>query len=87
MASWLGVVSFTVGSIFLPPAGFPHHKHQAQRMDEAYLTVNNELDAEVVVSWMSERCYQVGLTHAVCGCMTCSDDDDDVVVLIRTAVC
>ncbi|XP_068448039.1 heparan-alpha-glucosaminide N-acetyltransferase isoform X2 [Clinocottus analis] len=27
-------------------------------MDEATLTVNNELDAEVVVSWVSERCYQ-----------------------------
>ncbi|XP_044045519.1 heparan-alpha-glucosaminide N-acetyltransferase isoform X2 [Siniperca chuatsi] len=26
-------------------------------MDEAFLTVNNELDHEVVVSWMSERCY------------------------------
>lgn len=28
-------------------------------MDEAILTVNNELDIELVVSWMSERCYQV----------------------------
>ncbi|KAI3353255.1 hypothetical protein L3Q82_019793 [Scortum barcoo] len=27
-------------------------------MDEAFLTVNNELDSQVVVSWMSERCYQ-----------------------------
>ncbi|XP_040892933.1 heparan-alpha-glucosaminide N-acetyltransferase isoform X2 [Toxotes jaculatrix] len=27
-------------------------------MDEALLTVSNELDTEVVVSWMSERCYQ-----------------------------
>ncbi|XP_023274896.1 heparan-alpha-glucosaminide N-acetyltransferase isoform X2 [Seriola lalandi dorsalis] len=27
-------------------------------MDEAVLTVNNDLDIEVVVSWMSERCYQ-----------------------------
>ncbi|XP_073323577.1 heparan-alpha-glucosaminide N-acetyltransferase isoform X2 [Pagrus major] len=27
-------------------------------MDEASLTVINELDTEVVVSWMSERCYQ-----------------------------
>uniref|UniRef100_A0A8C4IPA7 Heparan-alpha-glucosaminide N-acetyltransferase n=1 Tax=Dicentrarchus labrax TaxID=13489 RepID=A0A8C4IPA7_DICLA len=39
-------------------AGFPHHKHIALKMDEALLTVNNELDSEVVVSWMSERCYQ-----------------------------
>uniref|UniRef100_A0A8C4IJP5 Heparan-alpha-glucosaminide N-acetyltransferase n=1 Tax=Dicentrarchus labrax TaxID=13489 RepID=A0A8C4IJP5_DICLA len=41
-------------------SGFPHHKHIALKMDEALLTVNNELDSEVVVSWMSERCYQVG---------------------------
>ncbi|XP_034748638.1 heparan-alpha-glucosaminide N-acetyltransferase isoform X4 [Etheostoma cragini] len=27
-------------------------------MDEAILTVNNDLDTEVVVSWMSERCFQ-----------------------------
>ncbi|KAM7419151.1 hypothetical protein PAMA_016327 [Pampus argenteus] len=27
-------------------------------MDEASLRVNNELDTDVVVSWMSERCYQ-----------------------------
>ncbi|KAM4584289.1 heparan-alpha-glucosaminide N-acetyltransferase isoform 2-T3 [Odontesthes bonariensis] len=27
-------------------------------MDEALLTVNNELDTEVLVSWRSERCYQ-----------------------------
>uniref|UniRef100_A0A8C4NZP7 Heparan-alpha-glucosaminide N-acetyltransferase n=1 Tax=Dicentrarchus labrax TaxID=13489 RepID=A0A8C4NZP7_DICLA len=39
-------------------SGFPHHKHIALKMDEALLTVNNELDSEVVVSWMSERCYQ-----------------------------
>lgn len=54
---------------FLPAAGFPHHKHQVLRMDEASLTVYNELDSEVLVSWMSERCYQVGLTHTYC--MTC----------------
>ncbi|XP_041789111.1 heparan-alpha-glucosaminide N-acetyltransferase isoform X1 [Chelmon rostratus] len=39
-------------------SGFPHHKHIVLRMDEAVLTVNNELDTEVVVSWMSEHCYQ-----------------------------
>ena len=32
-------------------------------MDEAFLTVNNELDTDVVVSWMSEHCYKVG-SHA-----------------------
>ncbi|CAL8328669.1 unnamed protein product [Lota lota] len=27
-------------------------------MDEAFLTVNNELEAKLVVSWMSNHCYQ-----------------------------
>ncbi|KAM4604387.1 heparan-alpha-glucosaminide N-acetyltransferase isoform 2-T2 [Polymixia lowei] len=27
-------------------------------MDEAFLTINNELDTEIVVSWMSDHCYQ-----------------------------
>ncbi|KAA8594883.1 hypothetical protein FQN60_012018 [Etheostoma spectabile] len=39
-------------------SGLSHHKHIVLRMDEAILTVNNELDTEVVVSWMSERCFQ-----------------------------
>ncbi|TKS68112.1 Heparan-alpha-glucosaminide N-acetyltransferase [Collichthys lucidus] len=39
-------------------SGSPHHKHQVLKMDEASLTVYNELDSEVLVSWMSERCYQ-----------------------------
>ncbi|XP_034748631.1 heparan-alpha-glucosaminide N-acetyltransferase isoform X3 [Etheostoma cragini] len=39
-------------------AGLSHHKHIVLRMDEAILTVNNDLDTEVVVSWMSERCFQ-----------------------------
>ena len=30
-------------------------------MDEAFLKVNNELEIELVVSWMSNHCYQVGL--------------------------
>ncbi|XP_034387135.1 heparan-alpha-glucosaminide N-acetyltransferase isoform X1 [Cyclopterus lumpus] len=42
----------------ISPPGLSHHKHKALKMDEAILTVNNELDAEVVVSWVSERCYQ-----------------------------
>ncbi|XP_070683667.1 heparan-alpha-glucosaminide N-acetyltransferase isoform X2 [Pempheris klunzingeri] len=38
-------------------------------MDTAFLTVNNELDTDLVVSWMSERCYQclyqqLGVVHA-----------------------
>uniref|UniRef100_A0A669ETS7 Heparan-alpha-glucosaminide N-acetyltransferase n=1 Tax=Oreochromis niloticus TaxID=8128 RepID=A0A669ETS7_ORENI len=35
-----------------------HHKHLSLKMDEAQLTVNNELSYEVQVSWMSQRCYQ-----------------------------
>lgn len=47
---------------FLSSAGFSYHKHTVLKMDEAFLRVNNELDTEVVVSWMSERCYQVSYT-------------------------
>uniref|UniRef100_A0A8D0AYV5 Heparan-alpha-glucosaminide N-acetyltransferase n=1 Tax=Sander lucioperca TaxID=283035 RepID=A0A8D0AYV5_SANLU len=39
-------------------SGLSHHNHIILRMDEAILTVNNELATEVVVSWMSERCFQ-----------------------------
>ncbi|KAM7010060.1 heparan-alpha-glucosaminide N-acetyltransferase [Tautogolabrus adspersus] len=39
-------------------SGFPHQKHIVLKMDEALLTVNNEVDAELVVSWVSDRCYQ-----------------------------
>ncbi|XP_031602939.1 heparan-alpha-glucosaminide N-acetyltransferase isoform X1 [Oreochromis aureus] len=35
-----------------------HHKYPSLKMDEAQLTVNNELSYEVQVSWMSQRCYQ-----------------------------
>ncbi|XP_031727819.1 heparan-alpha-glucosaminide N-acetyltransferase isoform X1 [Anarrhichthys ocellatus] len=39
-------------------SGLSHKKHISLKMDEAILTVNNELDSDVVVSWVSERCYQ-----------------------------
>ncbi|XP_074519147.1 heparan-alpha-glucosaminide N-acetyltransferase isoform X1 [Halichoeres trimaculatus] len=39
-------------------SGIQHYKHIALKMDEALLTVHNELNTEVVVSWVSERCYQ-----------------------------
>ncbi|XP_035026455.2 heparan-alpha-glucosaminide N-acetyltransferase isoform X1 [Hippoglossus stenolepis] len=39
-------------------SGSTHHKHRVLKMDEAFLRVNNELGTEVVVSWVSERCYQ-----------------------------
>uniref|UniRef100_A0A8C7L395 Heparan-alpha-glucosaminide N-acetyltransferase n=1 Tax=Oncorhynchus kisutch TaxID=8019 RepID=A0A8C7L395_ONCKI len=40
------------------PSCHPHHKAAVVKMDEASLTVNNELDAEMVVSWLSDHCYQ-----------------------------
>uniref|UniRef100_A0A673AL03 Heparan-alpha-glucosaminide N-acetyltransferase-like n=1 Tax=Sphaeramia orbicularis TaxID=375764 RepID=A0A673AL03_9TELE len=43
---------------FLTAASFPHHKHIVQKMDEAFLAVNNELNTDITVSWVSERCYQ-----------------------------
>ncbi|CAL8331796.1 unnamed protein product [Merluccius merluccius] len=36
----------------------PHRRSPSLKMDEAFLTVNNELEAELVVSWMSNHCYQ-----------------------------
>ncbi|KAK2919021.1 hypothetical protein Q8A73_003392 [Channa argus] len=39
-------------------SGLPQHQHTVLKMDEAFLTVKNELDTEVAVSWVSERCYQ-----------------------------
>ncbi|XP_072239418.1 heparan-alpha-glucosaminide N-acetyltransferase isoform X1 [Leuresthes tenuis] len=49
------VVPLTAG---MSQTDSPHHKHWTLKMDEALLTVNNELDNEVLVSWRSERCYQ-----------------------------
>ncbi|XP_070998831.1 heparan-alpha-glucosaminide N-acetyltransferase-like [Oncorhynchus clarkii lewisi] len=40
------------------PLCHPRHKAAVVKMDEASLTVNNELDAEMVVSWLSDHCYQ-----------------------------
>uniref|UniRef100_A0A665WYQ0 Heparan-alpha-glucosaminide N-acetyltransferase n=1 Tax=Echeneis naucrates TaxID=173247 RepID=A0A665WYQ0_ECHNA len=40
------------------PVGFSHHKQRALKMDEAHLTVNNDLSTDVVVSWTSQHCYQ-----------------------------
>ncbi|XP_071757941.2 heparan-alpha-glucosaminide N-acetyltransferase isoform X1 [Centroberyx gerrardi] len=44
-------------------SGSHHRKATALKMDEAFLTVNNELGDEVVVSWMSEHCYQCLYQH------------------------
>ncbi|KAM3864849.1 heparan-alpha-glucosaminide N-acetyltransferase [Diretmus argenteus] len=43
--------------------GSSHHMLKAPKMDEAFLTVNNELATEVAVSWMSEHCYQCLYQH------------------------
>ncbi|MED6293040.1 hypothetical protein CHARACLAT_006726 [Characodon lateralis] len=37
---------------------FHHPKHVVLKMDEALLTVSNDLETKVLVSWRSERCYQ-----------------------------
>nr|XP_033481018.1 LOW QUALITY PROTEIN: heparan-alpha-glucosaminide N-acetyltransferase [Epinephelus lanceolatus] len=39
-------------------SGHPHRRRIVLKMDEASLTVSNELDTEVVVYWVSQRCYQ-----------------------------
>lgn len=46
--------------LFLSTVGLSQSKqHLNLKMDEAFLTVINELDTEVAVSWVSQRCYQV----------------------------
>ncbi|KAJ8000548.1 hypothetical protein DPEC_G00181250 [Dallia pectoralis] len=40
------------------PSRHPRHKTTALKMDEASLTVINELDSEMFVSWLSDHCYQ-----------------------------
>ncbi|XP_061101533.1 heparan-alpha-glucosaminide N-acetyltransferase isoform X2 [Conger conger] len=36
----------------------PHRKATLLKMDEAALTINNELQSQIVVSWLSDHCYQ-----------------------------
>lgn len=36
----------------------PRRKSTVQKMDEASLTINNELESEMVVSWLSDHCHQ-----------------------------
>uniref|UniRef100_A0A3P8Y0A1 Heparan-alpha-glucosaminide N-acetyltransferase catalytic domain-containing protein n=1 Tax=Esox lucius TaxID=8010 RepID=A0A3P8Y0A1_ESOLU len=40
------------------PSRHPRRKAATLKMDEASLTVNNELDSEMFVSWLSDHCYQ-----------------------------
>ncbi|KAJ8411089.1 hypothetical protein AAFF_G00181240 [Aldrovandia affinis] len=40
------------------PLSHPHRKSIVLKMDEATLTINNELQREIVVSWLSDHCFQ-----------------------------
>uniref|UniRef100_A0AAY4BMV2 Heparan-alpha-glucosaminide N-acetyltransferase catalytic domain-containing protein n=1 Tax=Denticeps clupeoides TaxID=299321 RepID=A0AAY4BMV2_9TELE len=40
------------------PSSRPHRKSPALKMDEATLTVHNELQSEMMVSFLSDHCYQ-----------------------------
>ncbi|XP_029706224.1 heparan-alpha-glucosaminide N-acetyltransferase-like [Takifugu rubripes] len=42
----------------LSNASLPGHKRTVPGMDKASLTVQSELDSDVMVSWVSEHCYQ-----------------------------
>ncbi|XP_067434510.1 heparan-alpha-glucosaminide N-acetyltransferase isoform X2 [Thunnus thynnus] len=54
------VVAVFVGPLTaeMSTSGFSYRKHTVLKMDEAFLRVHNELDMNLVVSWISERCYQ-----------------------------
>uniref|UniRef100_A0A8C9TEY7 Heparan-alpha-glucosaminide N-acetyltransferase n=1 Tax=Scleropages formosus TaxID=113540 RepID=A0A8C9TEY7_SCLFO len=36
----------------------PHHRSTVLKMDEASLTVNNELQSDIVLSWLSDHCFR-----------------------------
>ncbi|XP_023188882.1 heparan-alpha-glucosaminide N-acetyltransferase [Xiphophorus maculatus] len=59
------VIAVCVGPLMaeISAPDFGHSKHVAVKMDEALLTVSNELETEVLVSWRSERCYQCLYQH------------------------
>uniref|UniRef100_A0A3P9KEB8 Heparan-alpha-glucosaminide N-acetyltransferase n=1 Tax=Oryzias latipes TaxID=8090 RepID=A0A3P9KEB8_ORYLA len=58
------IIAVVVVAVFVAPLtaesklALHHRKHLALKMDEALLTVSNELNSSVLVSWKSERCYQ-----------------------------
>ncbi|XP_060917218.1 heparan-alpha-glucosaminide N-acetyltransferase [Labrus mixtus] len=60
LAAFVVVVALCVAPLtaHTSTSGFLHRKHIVLKMDEALLKVNNEVDTEVVVSWVSDRCYQ-----------------------------
>uniref|UniRef100_A0A3P9P0Y0 Heparan-alpha-glucosaminide N-acetyltransferase n=1 Tax=Poecilia reticulata TaxID=8081 RepID=A0A3P9P0Y0_POERE len=59
------VIAVCVGPLMaeISAPDFGHSKHVGLKMDEALLTVSNELETEVLVSWRSERCYQCLYQH------------------------
>uniref|UniRef100_A0A6Q2XVB0 Heparan-alpha-glucosaminide N-acetyltransferase catalytic domain-containing protein n=1 Tax=Esox lucius TaxID=8010 RepID=A0A6Q2XVB0_ESOLU len=56
LVALLASVSVCVSVYF--SARHPRRKAATLKMDEASLTVNNELDSEMFVSWLSDHCYQ-----------------------------
>ncbi|XP_061883362.1 heparan-alpha-glucosaminide N-acetyltransferase-like [Entelurus aequoreus] len=55
---YLALMAVCVAPLAAGPAESPYKQHRSLKMDQAVLTVINQLDTEVVVSWLSERCYQ-----------------------------
>ncbi|XP_034043397.1 heparan-alpha-glucosaminide N-acetyltransferase isoform X2 [Thalassophryne amazonica] len=51
-------VAICVAPLTAETSGLSRHKSAVLKMDEAFLTVRNELDTDLVVSWVSEHCYQ-----------------------------
>ncbi|XP_041950626.1 heparan-alpha-glucosaminide N-acetyltransferase isoform X1 [Alosa sapidissima] len=60
----LSAVTVLIYAIFVVPltavstSSHPHRKTLVPKMDEAILTVSNELQSDMVVSWLSDHCYQ-----------------------------
>lgn len=56
----LSVAALVVAVCFAPlaPVSASGFRRLSLRMDEAVLTVNNELDTDVLLSWVSQHCYQ-----------------------------
>lgn len=54
-------ISFWV--LFYVLTELPDGKHHKLEMDQAVLSVYNELSNELVVSWLSDHCYQVSVNY------------------------
>lgn len=60
---FLATIALVVSICMVPltassTSGRPHPKRIVLKMDEALLTVSNDLRVDLVVSWISEHCYQ-----------------------------